>query len=98
MTENQTKSMAVQWVVPTAVLMLVLIIMMYNFSTKSRDSASDTVSKNMTTIAEQCATNFTEELTLLEKVGEPIAELLGNSTSEKEVQELIEVAMKHSDA
>ncbi|MBO5208151.1 MAG: GGDEF domain-containing protein [Lachnospiraceae bacterium] len=98
MTENQTKSMAVQWVVPTAVSMLVLIIMVYNFSTKSRDSASDTVSKNMTTIAEQCATNFTEELTLLEKVGEPIAELLGNSTSEKEVQELIEVAMKHSDA
>lgn len=98
MTENQTKSMAVQWVVPTAVLMLVLIIMMYNFSTKSRDGASDTVSKNMTTIAESCADNFTEELTLLEKVGKPIAELLGNCTNEREVQELIEVAMKHSAA
>ena len=98
MTENQTKSMAMQWVVPTAVLMLVLIIMMYNFSAKSKVSASDTVSKNMTTIAEQCADSFMSELSLLENVGKPIAELLGNCESKQEVQELIEVAMKHSAA
>ncbi|MBQ6806201.1 MAG: GGDEF domain-containing protein [Lachnospiraceae bacterium] len=98
MTENQTKSIAMQWVVPTAVLMLVLVIMLFNFTTKSKVNAADTVNRNMTSIAEQCADNFSEQLTLLEKVGKPIAELLGKCTSEEEVCELIEVAMRHSDA
>ncbi|MDD6811212.1 MAG: sensor domain-containing diguanylate cyclase [Lachnospiraceae bacterium] len=98
MTENQTKSIAVQWGVPSAILMMVLVVMMFNFSTKSKVNATDTVNRNMTTLAGQCADNFTDDLTLLEKVGKPIAELIGKSNDTQEIGELIEVAMKYSDA
>lgn len=98
MAENQTKAMAFQWIVPTAVLMVVLVIMMYDFSNKSKEGANDTVSKNMVVIAEACADNFTEDLTLLEKVGKPVADLLGDCTDETEVQKLLKVAKDHSAA
>lgn len=98
MIENQTKSVVIQWGVPSALLMMVLIIMMFNFSTKSRVNANDTVSRNMTTLAGQCEDIFSEDLTLLEKVGKPIAELLGKNTEPEDVRELLEVAKKHSDA
>lgn len=98
MTENRRKSIAIQWLIPTAVLMVVLIVMMYDFSDKSKAGASDAVSKNMAAIAEACADNFADNLTLMEKVGKPIAELLGDCTNEQEVQKLLEVAREHSTA
>lgn len=97
---NQTKSITIQWIVPTIILMMVLMIMLFNFSTKSELNAKNTVTKSMTSTAQICARNLQEQITQLEKVGGPIAEILENEEtldSEYAVK-LAEVAMKYSGA
>ena len=100
MMEDKTRSIAVQWIVPSGILAMVIIIMLFNFSTKSRLSANDTVTRNMTATAETCADNFREQLTLLETIGEPVAELLGDQSSLESVYavKMARLAMKYSGA
>ncbi len=96
--DNQTKSIALQWGIPSAVLLLVLAVMLFNFSTKSQMDAREVVNKNMTSLAEECARNLEGELTLLEKVGKPIAEIIADKDNQVEIVRLAEVAAKYSDA
>ena len=97
---NQVKSIVVQWIVPALALVLALIIMFFNFSAKSEVEARDTVSKNITMMTERSAYNFKEEILSLVRVGEPIADIIGEKSeldSEYAVQ-LMETAMKYSGA
>ena len=100
MMEDKTRAIAVQWIVPSGILAMVIIIMLFNFSTKSRLSANDTVTRNMTATAATCADNFREQLTLLETIGEPVAELLGDQSSLESVYavKMARLAMKYSGA
>lgn len=100
MMEDKTRSIAVQWLVPSGILVMVIVIMLFNFSTKSRLSANDTVTRNMTATAETCADNFKEQLILLATIGEPVAELLGDKTSLESVYavKMARLAMKYSGA
>ena len=98
--DKQTKSIAIQWIGPTAIMIIILGIMLFNFSVRSRISANDTVTRNMTIAAEICANKFNERITRLETVGRPICELLGKESSlySSAAAELAEVAMRYSGA
>ncbi len=98
--EDKTRSIALQWLVPSGILAMVIVIMLFNFSTKSRLSANDTVTRNMTATAETCADNFREQLQLIETIGEPVAELLGDKTSLESVYavKMARLAMKYTNA
>lgn len=98
--EDKTRSIAVQWLVPSGILAMVIVIMLFNFSTKSRLSANDAVTRNMTATAETCADNFREQLMLLERIGEPVAELLGDKTSLESVYavKMARLVMKYTNA
>ena len=93
---NQVKSIIVQWIGPALALVVALIAMFFNFSGKSEVEARNTVAKNITMMAERSAYNFKEEILSLVRVGEPIADILGDKSdlnSEYSVQ-LLEIAMK----
>lgn len=75
---NQARSVMLQWISPTVALIIILAIMMYNFSTKAEITANNTVSNTMTSSAQNSVVDFNEQLMLLEQVGQPIAALLGN--------------------
>ena len=83
--DDNRKTIVGQWLVPAGILLMVLAIMLFNFITKSRLSANDTVTRNMADAAGACADNFREQLTLLTTIGEPIAELMEDKTSVESV-------------
>ena len=74
--DKQTKSVVVQWIGPLILLIIALAIMVFNFSAKSKAKAYDAVTKNMTSSAESCLVNFTQQLATFQVISEPIAELL----------------------
>ncbi len=45
--DDNRKTIVGQWLVPAGILLMVLAIMLFNFITKSRLSANDTVTRNM---------------------------------------------------
>lgn len=98
--DKQTKSIAIQWIGPTVIMIIILGIMLFNFSVKSRTSANDAVARNMTAAAEVCTSKFKERITRLEMVGRPIGELLEkvSSLNSSAAVELAEVAMRYSGA
>lgn len=97
---KQTKSITVQWIGPTGIMIIILGVMLFNFSVKSKISANDTVTRNMTISAELCTGKFKERITRLETVGRPISELLGKESSLNSfaAAELAEVAVRYSGA
>lgn len=106
MNNNQMKAIFIQWIGPMAVLMLALVIMLINFSTKSRLNANSAVNRNIVTSAENCARILNDELLLIEKVGKPIAEILSRNMADKKFMsgdmsyevELLQTAVSNSGA
>ena len=98
--DDNRKTIVVQWLVPAGILLMVIAIMLFNFTTKSRLSANDIVTRNMTDAASACADNFREQLTLLTTIGEPVTELMEDKTSLESVYALkvIRLVMRHSEA
>ncbi|MCM1388020.1 MAG: sensor domain-containing diguanylate cyclase [Bacillus sp. (in: Bacteria)] len=98
--DKQTKSILVQWIGPTIIMIFIIGIMLFNFSVKSKAGANDMVTKSMTAAAEICTLKFKERLELLETVGRPIGELLEKESSLKSAHavELAEIAMRYSGA
>lgn len=74
--ENQNKSVIVSWIIPSVIFMIVLIVMMFNFSTKSSADASDMVSRNLIKSTQGYGENFIYELETLNKVTSPLRVLL----------------------
>lgn len=98
--DDNRKTIVIQWMVPAGILLMVLAIMLFNFTTTIKLGANDTVTRNMTTAASACADNFREQLTLLTAIGEPVAELMEDKTSVESVYALkmLRLAMKYSGA
>ncbi len=59
---NNIKAISIQWIGPTALLVLALVLMLFNFSTKSQLNASTTVNRNIEMTAQTCASIFNEEI------------------------------------
>lgn len=98
--ESQNKSIAFQWIIPSAILMIVVLIMLFNFSTKSSADAAETVSKNLIDITEQYGEDFLDELESLNMVSQPIKKLLERESAENRgrIVELLEVLASGSGA
>lgn len=79
--ENQNKSAIASWVGPSVILMIAVIIMLFNFSTKSNADALETVSRNLIKSAQVYGDNFTHELELLGKTAGPVRALLEQDTA-----------------
>lgn len=98
--DKQTKSIAVQWIGPTLIMVIILCVMLFNFSVESKAGANDIVTKNMTTAVEKCSAQFRERLELLETVGRPVGRLLQNEPvlDTDYAAELAAVAQQYSGA
>lgn len=98
--DKQTKSVLLQWIGPSALLVVALIIMVYFFSARSEANAYGTVTKNMTSSAENCLQNITDELILFQTVGEPLAALIEKEAAlfSADTVDLLNIAMTYTDA
>lgn len=74
--EKQNRSAIVSWLVPLALLLAVVFIMLFNFSTKSKADAEDTVSKNLIKGAQDYGDDFLYKLESLSKIASPVRVLL----------------------
>lgn len=74
--ESQNRSAIASWIVPSAVFMIVLVVMIFNFSTKSSADAADSVSRNLIKSTQDYGAKFTTELSMLAKVARPVRVLL----------------------
>ena len=70
--ENQNRSIAFSWIVPSAILMIVVLTMLFSFSLKSSSEATETVSKNLIEATEQYSNQCWIELNSLKAVAQPI--------------------------
>ena len=74
--EKQNRSAIVSWIVPALILVIVISVMMYNFSSKSSADASDMISRNLIKSAQTYGENFSDELEVLSRVASPFCLLL----------------------
>lgn len=100
MIESQTRASVIQWVAPSAAFVVILLIMLFNFSTKSKVNANDAVIKNLASVASEGADRLTYELSVLDQVGRPIADLLGEIDIEDQENmiKLAKVTVKNTGA
>ena len=77
--EERNKSAIISWIVPAIIFLLVVFVMMFNFSTKSSAAASDTVSRNLVKSAQAYAEDFLDRLQALGKISGPFRVLLERS-------------------
>ena len=74
--EKQTKSAIASWIGPAILLIIVIAVMMYSFSSKSSADATDTVSRNLIKSTQSYGDTFLYRLDTLEKVASPFRVLL----------------------
>lgn len=98
--ESRNKSIAVSWIVPSAILMIVVLAMLFSFSMKSSSEATTEVSKNLIGATEQYSNACWVELNSLKTVAQPIKLLLEKrGIQDKEyVAELVDVLASGSNA
>lgn len=96
MMNNQNKSSILQWLVPTGVMMVVVIVVLAVFSQRSRSDAEASVSRTLTAAAETYADRFLSELQKVGKVGETAGALLEREGVEDEARlaELLGIAAR----
>ena len=74
--EKQNRSAIVSWVVPSLILIAVIFIMMFSFSSKSSADATDSISRDLIKSAQTYGESFNGELATLSKVASPFSVLL----------------------
>ena len=74
--EKQNRSAIVSWLFPLLFLLAVVLIMLFNFSTKSKADAQDTVSKNLIKSAQDYGDDFLYKLETLGKIASPVRVLI----------------------
>lgn len=92
--DNQNRSSVLQWLIPTGIMMMVVLVMLFSFSRKSNTEAETSVSKTLVTSTEVYANNFVHELEKVKKVGMPVSVLLGDegTADNARVAELLTIA------
>ena len=98
--ENQNRSIAFSWIVPSAILMIVVLTMLFSFSLKSSSEATEAVSKNLIEATEQYSDKCWVEFNSLKAVAQPIKKLLEKEgiQDKKYVAELTDVLDSGSSA
>lgn len=89
MIESQNRTIALQWVIPSTIMVIVVFVMLFNFTNKSRTEALQTVSRDLIESTESYGDKFLSELSTMEKIANPIKLLL-----EKDITESNEYAAR----
>lgn len=76
MKDEQTRGAVLQWLIPTVVLIVVVIVMLFNFSAKSNKAAADEVENVLINTAEEYATKVHHELLRMSDAGKPVGSLM----------------------
>lgn len=94
--DNQNKSSVLQWLMPTAVMMVVVIIMLISFTHKANKEAENTVSKTLVSNVETYGSRLLHELEKVDSVELPIAALLEKEGAKDaaRVTELLQIAVE----
>ncbi|MDE6728166.1 MAG: cache domain-containing protein, partial [Oscillospiraceae bacterium] len=97
--DNQNKSSVLQWLMPTSVMMLVVIVMLISFTNKANKEAEATVTKNLIADVESYGTSLLHELEKVDKVEMPIAALLAEEGAKdaSRVAGLLQIAADSAD-
>lgn len=98
--EKQTKSAIASWIGPAILLVIVIAVMMYSFSSKSSADATDTVSRNVIKSAQDYGNTFLYRLETLSKVTSPVRVLLERdpNISNAHAADLTDILYSCSDA
>lgn len=98
--EKQNRSAIISWIVPAALLLAVVFILLFNFSTKSSAEAMDAVSKSLIKSAQGYGDAFLYRLETLSKVASPFRVLMERDTRMGNVNEsdLADILYSCSDA
>ncbi len=100
MKDEQTKSAVMQWLVPTILLIAVVIVMLFNFSAKSGQSAAEEVENNMINITEKYATRVNHKVESMTETGKPIGFLMKEFVGKDEdfIVDMAEILCENSEA
>lgn len=92
--DNQNKSSVLQWLMPTTVMMVVVIIMLISFTHKANNEAENTVSKTLISNVETYGSSLLHDLEKIDSVELPIAALLAKEGAKDaaRVTELLQIA------
>ncbi|NLL77025.1 MAG: diguanylate cyclase [Clostridiales bacterium] len=77
MKDGQTRAAVAQWLIPAIVLIVVVIVMLFNFSAKSSQSAAEEVENRMVDVVEKYAIKIKYELASMANAGKPVGHLMG---------------------
>ena len=100
MRDKHTRRAAIQWMIPTVILLGVIIAMFVNFFTTSSEAAKTQVERNFTMVVGEYASKFGEQLTSMQKAGKTVTAVI-RQHSEKELglaEELVEALYQETDA
>lgn len=97
--DNQNKSSVLQWLMPTSIMMLVVIVMLVNFARKANAEAESAVTKNLVADVESYGTNLLHELEKVDKAEIPVAALLAEEGAKdaSRVAQLLQIAAESAD-
>lgn len=97
--DNQNKSSVLQWLIPTSIMMLVVIVMLVSFTHKADGEAETSVSKSLIADVESYGTSLLHELEKVNKAGTPIAALLAEEGTKdaSRVAQLLQIAADSAD-
>lgn len=92
--DNQNKSSVLQWLMPTSIMMLVVIVMLVNFVHKAGEEAESSVQKSLVADVESYRDSFLHELEKVDKAELPIAALLAEEGAKdaSRVARLLQIA------
>lgn len=98
--DDRNRSSILQWILPTAVMMIVVMVMLFNFSSKSSAEAQDTVSRTLIAATESFSDRFKSQLDGVRTVGVTIRALLEREgiDDKERVTQLLEIAVQCSGA
>ncbi len=97
--DNQDRATILQWLIPTGIMMVVVVIMLISLSGKSRQAAELSVSRSLVSSAEGYGDKFLYELENVGKTGEPVCVLLEREGTQDTARaaELLSVAAQCAD-
>lgn len=100
MGDRRTKSAIIQWLIPATITVIILLVMLHNFSVRSRQAASDAAMKAYLNMAERYAEKVNYEIKGMMAAGKTVMRLIEEETwiSEKEILEMENAICENSDA
>ena len=98
--EKKSKSSVLQWVVPFAVPMIIVVIILFNFSAKSNAAAKQSVADDLCRSARRYAEELSSELEMIGRVIRSVCTALETDQTLGDVQivELVKIAADCTEA